>query len=218
MSVVAEFTVPTESFALAHTLDAVSDIGVEADRMASHSREWVLPLVWMRAEDTAAVQAAMDDDPSVVEHEALHAADGETLYRVLWSERVRRFVDAITDRTGVVLTATADADGWELSFRFANHDALAAFQAEFRDRDADFALERVVTPTEPRQREYGLTPEQYETLTLAVKSGYYDVPRTASTADLADELGVSANAVSERLRRGTATLVTATLGGPDEHV
>ncbi len=218
MSVVAEFTVSPESFALSRTLDAVPDLAVESDRLASHSREWVLPLLWVRAEDSSAVQSAMDADPSIAEHEALHEIDGETLYRIVWSERVRRLVDALTDRAGVVLAATADADAWQLSFRFVDHDALAAFQAELRERDADFALERVVTPSEPRQREYGLTQEQYETLALAVDAGYYDVPRSASTADLADDLGVSRNAVSERLRRATAALVTSTLGGPGEHL
>lgn len=214
MSLVAEFTVPHESFALSHALEAVPDLAVESDRMASHSREWVMPLLWMRAEDDDALHAALDDDPTVADHQVMHEIDGETLYRFVWSERVERLVDALTDRAGVVLAATADADGWRLSFRFVDHDALVAFQEEFRERDANVALERVVTPSEPRQREYGLTPEQYETLTLAVETGYFDVPRAASTADLADELGVSQTAVSERLRRAVDALVTATLHGP----
>jgi hypothetical protein len=37
------------------------------------------------------------------------------------------------------------------------------------------------------------------------------VPRRASLSDIADELGVSTQAVSERLRRGVTTLVTNAL-------
>jgi predicted DNA binding protein len=57
-----------------------------------------------------------------------------------------------------------------------------------------------------------VTGPQREALVLAVERGYYDIPRRCSTAELAAVLGVSDQAVSERLRRGIATLVERTLG------
>jgi predicted DNA binding protein len=48
-------------------------------------------------------------------------------------------------------------------------------------------------------------------VSLAVRGGYYGIPRGTSTQELADELGISAQAVTERLRRGVATLVNNTL-------
>ena len=41
--------------------------------------------------------------------------------------------------------------------------------------------------------------------------GYYSLPRQISTQEIADEFGISDQAVSERLRRGITTLVTNTL-------
>jgi len=40
---------------------------------------------------------------------------------------------------------------------------------------------------------------------LAVRLGYYDIPRGCTTAELADELGISDQAVTERLRRAIGT-------------
>jgi predicted DNA binding protein len=213
VSVIAEFSVPAESFAFPHALDALPDARVESDRLATHSREWVLPFVWVRADDQDAVETAMRDDPTVDSHQVVQETDGETLYQVVWTDDVVEFVDEVADQHGVVLSATAADDTWNLALRFVSHDVLASFQAYFRERDNPFELQRVTTPSEPRQREFGLTDEQHEALTLAVDAGYYEVPREVSTADIADDLGVSPNAVSERLRRATASLVENALGG-----
>lgn len=45
----------------------------------------------------------------------------------------------------------------------------------------------------------GLTQKQREALALAIESGYYERPREATLDDLADELGVTRSAVSQRL-------------------
>lgn len=51
----------------------------------------------------------------------------------------------------------------------------------------------------------------YTALASAVRGGYYDIPRRMSTQDLADEFGISDQAVTERFRRGIASLVAHTL-------
>jgi predicted DNA binding protein len=59
--------------------------------------------------------------------------------------------------------------------------------------------------------EVGLTAPQREALTLAVESGYYDVPADVTLDSLSELLGITSQALSERLNRGTKTLVEATL-------
>ncbi len=74
--------------------------------------------------------------------------------------------------------------------------------------DAHISLEltRVYNPTDPEAGPwYGLSEPQREALTLAVRMGYYDIPRGCTTAELADELGISDQAVTERLRRAIGT-------------
>ena len=53
-----------------------------------------------------------------------------------------------------------------------------------------------------------ITPTQWEAASLAVELGYYEAPREATLDDLADELGVSKSAVSQRLGNLERTLVT----------
>lgn len=54
-----------------------------------------------------------------------------------------------------------------------------------------------------------LTDRQREILGTAIGKGYYEVPRRASQADIADELGVATATVSEHLRRIEANVFSA---------
>lgn len=73
-------------------------------------------------------------------------------------------------------------------------------------------IERIFNPTKPDAGPwYGLTATQRETLTYAAEEGYYSLPRQISTKELADRFDVSDQAITERLRRGIATLVMNTL-------
>ena len=71
-------------------------------------------------------------------------------------------------------------------------------------------------PTDPEAGPwYGLSEPQREALMLAVRMGYYDIPRGCTTEDLANELGISDQAVTERLRRAIGTFGRHTLLTPE---
>jgi DNA-binding CsgD family transcriptional regulator len=57
----------------------------------------------------------------------------------------------------------------------------------------------------------GLTDRQREVLETAYEAGYYEVPRTASTDDVATELGVDPSTVAEHLQRAERNLLTSHL-------
>ncbi|WP_265111760.1 helix-turn-helix domain-containing protein [Halosolutus halophilus] len=67
-----------------------------------------------------------------------------------------------------------------------------------RPNDGDATLEIDATD---------ITAKQREAVELAVELGYYDRPRSATLTDLADHLGVSKSAVSQRLTAVELTLV-----------
>ena len=52
-----------------------------------------------------------------------------------------------------------------------------------------------------------ITDKQREALELAVELGYYDDPRRADLQDLADRLGISRSAVSQRLNAAESKVV-----------
>ncbi|QFU81476.1 helix-turn-helix domain-containing protein [Natronorubrum aibiense] len=91
-------------------------------------------------------------------------------------------------------------------------DALAGVLERVPD-DVGVEVERV---SEHRQRTETLagrvTGRQFEALETARDLGYYDVPRTASLARVADDLGCSESAASTLLRTAESALVDAALG------
>ncbi|WP_254862319.1 helix-turn-helix domain-containing protein [Halovivax gelatinilyticus] len=54
-----------------------------------------------------------------------------------------------------------------------------------------------------------LSSRQRETVRLAYETGYYELPRTTTTADLGDALGVSRRTAEEHLRRAERKIVGA---------
>ena len=53
----------------------------------------------------------------------------------------------------------------------------------------------------------GVTDKQRKALTRAFESGYYDIPRGVTTEELATDLGISHQALSERFRRAHKGLI-----------
>ena len=51
MVTIAEFSVPTTSFALAETLPQFPDVAVETDRIAAHVPESTMPCLWVTGGD-----------------------------------------------------------------------------------------------------------------------------------------------------------------------
>lgn len=58
----------------------------------------------------------------------------------------------------------------------------------------------------PVEGRWNLTTGQAEALETAYEMGYFEVPKAATAADVAAELGVSQSAFVERLRRGQAAV------------
>ena len=70
-----------------------------------------------------------------------------------------------------------------------------------------------------RKGRFSLTDEQQDVLEIAFAKGYFDVPRGITLTDLADEIGISHQALSERLRRGQKSVLenTVILGNNEQH-
>lgn len=89
---------------------------------------------------------------------------------------------------------------------------LEEITAALEEIGAEFDLKRLSTPGDESQSTVEvdaaeITEKQREALELAVDRGYYERPREATLQDLADRLGVSPSAVSQRLNAAESTLV-----------
>lgn len=109
-------------------------------------------------------------------------------------------IDAFDGGTLVVSAAVPD------------REALSALVAGLRAADAEVRLERLTRPTDDGGRRLELrtdrvTERQFEAAVAAVELGYYERPRRADLGDVADRLGVSRSAASQRLTAVESELV-----------
>ncbi|USZ72477.1 helix-turn-helix domain-containing protein [Natronosalvus halobius] len=213
MSVITEFTVPAGAFALEHTLETLTDATVEVERLATHSREWVMPFLWVASDEDGleTLETTLRNDPSVDDLTLLDSDSNVHYFNVDWAEPVQELVDQIVDRHGVMQEAEAADGTWYLKLQFVDREALEEFQTFFHEQGYAFELQRMYPGSAPKEREYDLTPEQREALVTALRMGYFEVPREAQIEDLSEALGISTNAVSERLRRATGNLTSNAL-------
>lgn len=216
MSIVGDFSIPAEAFALEHALSTVPEMTVEADHLASHSPEEVFPFLWASDGDVERFTNALANDPTVVDMSIADEMEDEVLYRLEWSDSFHSLVHDIVDHHAAILDARAHRGRWNLRLRFAREEMVSSFQTHFREAGHRFDVNHLYHPTKPRQRAFGLTPEQHEALVTAVDEGYFDIPRTASAAEVGQTIGISANALSERVRRGCETLIRTGLMMPED--
>ena len=211
MSVVGDFSIPSNAFALEHALSTVPEMAIEADHLASHSPQEVFPFLWASGGDSDRFMEALEDDSTVDTAEIAEDTGDDVMYRLTWIDGFCDLIHEMVDHHAAIVNATAHQDEWMLRLRFAEEEMVSSFQHHFREKGHTFEVHQLVHPSEPRQREFGLTAEQYEALITAVDMGYFSIPRTASVKEVGEALGISANAVSERIRRGCETFIRSGL-------
>jgi predicted DNA binding protein len=210
MSVVAELTISPEEFELGRILALESGSVLTLEEMVPLGQRFV-PLVWVHDEADSFAETVRGH-PSAERLQEVDCHGNRRLYALEWHGTDDALLAGIVATDGRLLSATGTADTWRFEIRFPSHDALAAFHEHCEGGGVSVTLDRVFNPTTPDAGPfYGLTDCQREALVLAVTVGYYDLPREASTATIADELGISDQAVTERLRRGIVNLVEHTL-------
>lgn len=208
MAVVATFETPAAAFPLGETLDAI-DARIEIERIVP-TGDTVLPFFWAIGPDAERVPETVPEhqDATITRLDSIEDA---VLYRAALDDRVPPIVAAL-DATGVaLLEATSGRDGWTIRVRGTDGDSLSAFRDHCAENGIEIELRRLDKPTLPRGANAMLTDPQRAALTLAFERGYYDRPRNTSLAELGEALGVSRQAVGNRLRRAHRTLVGAAL-------
>lgn len=212
---IASFRLDPGAVALEETFQRLPGLVVEVERIAAHSTESTMPCIWARGVDFDALDEALAADPSVAAVIEARAFAEAKYYQIDWSESVERRVDAFIDHEASVLEAEATANGWQLRIRFVTRDQFDDFGAFLAGGDHGFDL-LDLTETETPRRQYGeLTAAQREALVTASERGYFEIPRGITTRELAAELDVSHQALSERLRRATGNLVDSTVAWSD---
>ena len=124
------------------------------------------------------------------------------------------FLGAFTDTEFLSVPPVVYESGGRLSFGVVGPPDQLRGALESVPDPIDATIERLAPYTGGRRLAgVDLTDRQREALRAARRVGYYDVPRTGSVADVAEELGCSSSTAGAHLRKAEAALVDAFLTG-----
>ncbi|MFC4552549.1 MULTISPECIES: helix-turn-helix domain-containing protein [Halorussus] len=211
MSVVVELTVAPDAFALGRALGTQEGMLVELERVVPTPNS-VMPFLWIRGADAERLEADVRESAYIENLTPLDRIGDEVLYRVEWTGEYEDLVEGIVRCEGTILEAAGNGQ-WNFQLRFLDHEHVADFYNYCTDHDITIHVDRVYTLTEEsfRSRVFDLTPEQREALVLGLRRGYFSTPREVAMEELADEMGISQQAFSDRLRRGNEKVLTNVL-------
>ncbi|MXV61474.1 bacterio-opsin activator [Natronorubrum sp. JWXQ-INN-674] len=218
MTTIAELTVSTDSFALAETFQRLPDLEVRVESVVAEGPVRTMPLVWFSNVDPDELRRALAEDSTVDEHLKLleNADDDEWFYRLQYSEDIGSICCAVYTHGGTVLGAHVTDGQWTLRLLFPEREELSDAVSAIEDHDVRVDVRRMVEAGQDEDLETtaALTEPQQEAIAEAYRQGYYDVPREISLEELANELDISHQALSERLRRANRVLASEQLDEP----
>lgn len=107
-----------------------------------------------------------------------------------------------------VYSAEGVADKWRVVIRFSSPELLESCRRAAEKEGIDWVVRHVYQDGGYNPLDE-LTPIQRETVEKALELGYFEIPRGISMEELAAELDITPNAVSERLRRAERKLLSS---------
>ncbi len=157
-----------------------------------------------------AVVEATRTHPAVSNYDLLESADGRALGKYETSDTD---LYAFVEGSSLTIEFPVDVrDGWYEFGLTGTREELDELRTALDASPLSYELQSLVNT-------YGsdelLTDRQREVLDVAVRSGYFEVPRECTLAELAETLGADTSTVSTVLRRGEARIVKRFVTSPD---
>lgn len=160
-----------------------------------------------------AVDDVLESHTDVEQFELVASGDDERLYRCRWAIEEEGLISTVRRYDGIVRQMAGTCDGWLLSVFFPSNEHAARFHDACLDRRLDIDVRRVERSRleDRRTPDYGLSEKQLDALELAFDRGYFETPKETSLTDVAAEIGISEQALSQRLRRALNRLVEVSI-------
>lgn len=218
MSVIAEFRLTSEELPLNEALTAVPGMVLDVEQTMAEDPEKPVLFVWAKGGDFEQFERALADEETIAEFEIMEQLTCERLYRIqIASTSDVGFYQFEVEVGTSRLDVSATHEGVDVRMRFSDQQALQEYFDRCREQGMDVSLRRLYQheTDNPTDNHYGLSAKQRETLELAYREGFFQIPRGTSLADVAAALDISEQAASERIRRAMAALIRTTLA-PDD--
>ncbi|WP_440771538.1 helix-turn-helix domain-containing protein [Natronorubrum sp. DTA28] len=171
-------------------------------------------LFWLSGVESSAFEVAVENDPTVTNCHRLDEVGSAFLYRVDLTQHGRSkstFLRWGEDDVGLI-DGHATQDGWQVEMRFPDRETLITYREAYVANGCSFFLLSLYQrSTDDQANVTSLTSAQRELLVEAYESGYFDIPRRITQNELASQFTITSQSVSERLRRGIASLIESML-------
>ena len=214
MSTVANVEFGPDVIPLGEIFERYPGTAIELERIVP-THGTVVPYFWLRGLSREEVEGLAADPPRGTAIERVDTLDTEHLVRTgLDSDSRRELLVGLVESNLTLVSAHGTADGWQFELRADEHDSITRFRSYCREEGIAFRLVDLHPLRSPNDSDYGLTDKQRVALVLAYERGYYASPSEVTLEELADQLGISRQAVAARLKRGTHRLVGATVAAP----
>ncbi|WP_232688466.1 helix-turn-helix domain-containing protein [Halobacterium zhouii] len=206
MSVIAAFSLTSPRMVLYDAMTTNPDVRIDVESVDGLPDGNPVTVMWAEDGDLSAFDAALREDPTVENVARLESFPERNLYKYRVSDRAEvSLYPRWMELGGAELDMEASNGEWTQRVRFPTRAALREFRSICDDHDVTFTLHRMYNDSESANP-HPLTDAQQQALSVAFDRGYFRVPREGSLEEIADELGVSQQAASERLRRATHNL------------
>ncbi|WP_229112522.1 helix-turn-helix domain-containing protein [Halapricum desulfuricans] len=205
MSVVLELSLPNSELSFGAILDVVPEARLRLERVVPVGTG-AFQYVWVNVPERAAFEEAMQRHAVAESFEFLERENDELLYRVDWKAESDPFLQCLEAVDAAVLQARGAGKRWRFHLRFDENRDVSRFQRHCSEHGVSMSVKRILSDSAGEHVDELLSPCQRRTVALALERGYFDVPRRTTLSELADELGISDQAVSARLRRATRRL------------
>jgi hypothetical protein len=165
--------------------------------------------------DVDAFEAAVAEIPEVVDHDTVRVGDG-AFYAYIRDSTTEALGDLFGPITRGALVAVPP-------IRY-HEDGTVTVSLFGPDADIQAAVESVESPVDVTVEEVGglaattpavearLSERQRETVEAALDLGYYEVPREATHADVAETIDCAPSTAAEHLRKAESRLVASAFG------
>lgn len=211
MAVIVEFTIPAEAFPFGRAVGGDPTVQVVLERTVPFGRRHI-PFLWVTNHDFEVFERTLTESELVERVEAVARFEDSTLYAIEWHTERATFLNGLEEAGGTILEAYGSST-FTFTVRFNDHAALTRFHRFYQGKGFPVSIRQVYTLSEGSEEDGGfdLTPAQREALVVAVENGYFAVPRRTKLEEVADELDISRQAVSELVRRGTEKVLQRAL-------
>lgn len=210
MATVMEFTSPADEFPLGSVFEDLPSVTVELERLIPHET-LIIPYFWVRGRVVEDIVASFDVHAGVTNIRLIDSIEDEYLMRAEWEQEYIGVLTALAETNIVVLSGVGAKDGWKFEVRGETREAIGKFRTYCQEHDIPIDITAVHALLPIQGEGYELTDPQREALILAYERGYFDSPSEVTLEDIAEELGITQQSLSSRLKRGYRRLIAATL-------